>query len=136
MGATIAPCALSLGVRAALIEAGSLATQLSEIAQAMRQSRERGKEGEGAEESARQEAFTQCHVTTIDCPFRLALLTSSTQPLPLSSGLRSSDGSSDASVVSTSDTCDVLRDGCVLQLPQLMPRDTCCFPFYPSLSYR
>lgn len=55
---------------------------------------------------------------------------------PPSSGLRSSEGSSDASVVSTSDTCDVLRDGCVLQLPQLMPRDTCCFPFYPSLLYR
>lgn len=53
--------------------------------------------------------------------------------LPLSSGLCSSDGSSDASVVSTSDTCDVLRDGCVLQLPQLMPRDTCCFPFPSTL---
>lgn len=76
--------ALSLGARAALIEAGSLATQLSEVVQEMRQSRERGREGGRGrgEGGARQEAFTQCHVTTIDCPFRLALLTSSTPHHP------------------------------------------------------
>lgn len=102
-----------LGARRALIEAGSLATAMAKyvkIAQEMRQS------GGGDREGGRGLHTMPCHNNRLS--FSVALLTSSTSNTERRK-------QRDVGVASISDTCDVLRDGCVLQLPkppQLMPR--------------
>lgn len=75
-----------------------------------------------------------CHNNRLS--FSVALLTSSTSKPQRRVG--SSSVSSDVSVVSTSDTpamCYVMDACCSCRLlmpPQLMPRDTCCFPCWMS----